>query len=74
MGSSPWSVLCVLCVALLGIFGNAGASSEVVGSGYKLVSIQDLKGGDGVVAFLEVIKETPETLGKDIKRLKLVAR
>jgi hypothetical protein len=39
----------------------------------KLVSIQDLKGGDGAVAFLEVIKETPETLGQDIKRLKHVA-
>jgi hypothetical protein len=74
MGSSSRSILLSIAVmfTVLGVQGIS--SSKVVGSGYKLVSIHDSKSGDGVVAFLEVIKETPETLGKDIKRLKLVAR
>ena len=86
MGSSVAARIVVLyCVAVVfailvshGGLARAHSAqqqgSRVVGSGYQLVSIQDLKGGDGVVAILEVIKETPKILGQDIKRLKLVAR
>ena len=84
MGPSIATGVVVLYVAavftILASYGEARVhrsgegSYGAVGNGYKLVSIQDLQGGDGVVALLEVIKETPETLGQDIKRLRLVAR
>ncbi|KAG0568362.1 hypothetical protein KC19_6G014200 [Ceratodon purpureus] len=84
MGPSIATGVVVLYVAavftILASYGEARVhrsgegSYGAVGNGYKLVSIQDLQGGDCVVALLEVIKETPETLGQDIKRLRLVAR
>ena len=65
-------LLAVVAVLVLGmsVVGSV-VVSEVVGHGYKLVDIKELKGGE--VGHLELIKAT-KTLGEDIKRLRLVAR
>jgi hypothetical protein len=77
MGPSARAALCycaaLLCTILV-LHGALARAQGLDGSGYKLVSIHDLKSGDGVVAFLELIKESPKSMSPDIKRLKLVAR
>jgi len=63
----------VAIVALLLCCAGAAASSGPIGYGYKLIGLDDLNGGGGVVGYLELINAT-DTYGEDIKHLKLVAR
>jgi len=63
----------VAATALLFCCVGAAASSGPIGYGYKLVGLDNLRSGDGVVGLLELIKGT-DSYGADIKHLKLVAR
>ena len=59
-------------VIILGMLSSPGVHASI-GFGYKLTSISNLSGGDGVVAHLKLIKGT-EIFGADIKKLRLTAR
>jgi alpha-glucosidase (family GH31 glycosyl hydrolase) len=63
----------LLLFSLAVLLSSGAASSSPIGYGYKLVALDRLNRGDGVVGHLELIRAT-ETFGPDIKHLKLVAR
>lgn len=77
MGRCPsmarWPCSLVAVVALLFCCAGTAASSGPIGYGYKLVGLDDLNRGGGVVGHLELINAT-DTYGEDIKHLELVAR
>lgn len=63
----------LLLFSLAVLLSSGAASSSPIGYGYKLVGLDRLYRDDGVDGHLELIRAT-ETLGPDIKHLKLVAR
>lgn len=71
MALLPFSLVAAAFLSALICCG--AASSSPIGYGYKLVGLDDLNNGGGVVGHLELIKGT-DTYGADIKHLKFIAR